>query len=188
LASSGSRELGPPGLGSRRKGKPRSAEPVGPPFGRSAYRSIAITVLFFGPLAMLFGAGGVLTELAAPSDAVYRLGNWFTAAGIVGGVTCLIFAVSAFLIGRPHWLLPSGLRGQPGFLWDRGRPRHRARLTEVDPSDGPTYYLADCECGWMDAPHDTAPRRSKPPGSIRRTSAASSSVRPNCRRLRAYGT
>ena len=124
-------------------------------FGRSAFRSIAVTVLFFGPVLTLLGAGGVLTELAAPTDPVNNLGVWLTAAGVLGVVTWLVLAATTFLIGRPYGLLPTGLREQPGFLWDRGSARHRARLTEVQPPDGLTYYLADCECGWMDVPHDS---------------------------------
>src|SRR5262245_4946824 len=113
-------------------------------FGRNAHRAWAsIFGLFtFGIIAFCLGA--LLTEVSLAGASLHAIGDVLTAAGLAAfGATVLIW-LSVFAFGRPNFLLPPALRGQPGFFWDRGPLKHAAWVASVTPSGEDRYFSAFC--------------------------------------------
>ena len=136
--------------------------PLGPRFGRSAYRARFVLIPAVGPFLLLAGVGSLLGRQGPDFHAVERVA-WSMAAAVMA--IAWIVSVSIFLFGWPDVLLPARLRGQPGFLADDRkilpRPKdHEVTIMDVRPGPGDSYgpyFVATCQCGWLSGIHHTAP-------------------------------
>jgi hypothetical protein len=123
--------------------------------GRSAYRGMA-SALGLWMFAIIAVCGGVLLlQLSADGAPLHAIGGFLTWAGAAAFAVGAVLWLSAFFFGRPNFLLPPGLRNQPGYIWDRGPIKHSAWVATTQPAGEARYYAAFCDCGWMDVPHDS---------------------------------
>lgn len=102
-----------------------------------------------GPLLILFAGGDLIERVAQSGSTAETLGRWMALIGLWGLGASFVLGIIAFPFARPHRLLPPGLRGQPGFLWDRGPIHHQASVTDVRRAVGDRFFMASCECGWV---------------------------------------